>query len=535
MSKARDIADLDFNSPDIDGGNIDGATIGATTPAAGIFSSLGVNPYIDYGTSGNRGKVGYDSNNLYIGSTSSTGSIIFKNNIGSGDAPHSSGDTKMIIGDSGIAFGGTDTGSYGKFTFYQTSQSNGGGISVIDSGLAKTGRLWTDGSNVYLSSGATGTTNLVLNEGGGKIGIGQDTPLAKLDIKGNTQTFAGMSKIYLTDSSSNADSRNWSIGNGGSAYGNFTIGVSNVKDGDPQSSGTHFNPLVITKTGTVIINDSHRSDADFRVESDTRDHMLFVNAGTDTVNVGNSVGKQSIANLNARENGAAIEFGHQNNSSGYYGTLGAFGNNGHPYLGFSTYSEASANTFTTNGFKGNVIEGTATGDLVFSQVTTASATGQTPVNRMRINSAGIVTKPYQPAFQVRLTTQQDNIAVGTTGVSILFNNEVFDQNSDFNTSTYVFTAPVTGRYAFDCNALLLNVDTASNYYQLQLITSNRTYYNTIDPRYFSGDLTYWALNLSCLADMDANDTAYVKIVQASGTSQTDLNLTTTFLSGYLVA
>lgn len=31
MSKARDIADLDFNSPDIDGGNIDGATLGANT------------------------------------------------------------------------------------------------------------------------------------------------------------------------------------------------------------------------------------------------------------------------------------------------------------------------------------------------------------------------------------------------------------------------------------------------------------------------------------------------------------------------
>jgi len=39
MSKARDIADLDFNSPDIDGGNIDGATIGGTTPAAGSFTT----------------------------------------------------------------------------------------------------------------------------------------------------------------------------------------------------------------------------------------------------------------------------------------------------------------------------------------------------------------------------------------------------------------------------------------------------------------------------------------------------------------
>ena len=40
MSKARDIADLDFNAPDIDGGNIDGATIGATTAAAGTFLAI---------------------------------------------------------------------------------------------------------------------------------------------------------------------------------------------------------------------------------------------------------------------------------------------------------------------------------------------------------------------------------------------------------------------------------------------------------------------------------------------------------------
>ena len=40
MSKARDIADLDFNAPDIDGGNIDGAVIGATTAAAGTFLAI---------------------------------------------------------------------------------------------------------------------------------------------------------------------------------------------------------------------------------------------------------------------------------------------------------------------------------------------------------------------------------------------------------------------------------------------------------------------------------------------------------------
>jgi len=49
MSKARDIADLDFNSPDIDGGNIDGAVIGANTPAAGSFTAVSATSDITVG------------------------------------------------------------------------------------------------------------------------------------------------------------------------------------------------------------------------------------------------------------------------------------------------------------------------------------------------------------------------------------------------------------------------------------------------------------------------------------------------------
>ena len=40
-------------------------------------------PHIDIGPAGgNRGKVGFDSNNVFIGSTSGTGEVILKNNIG---------------------------------------------------------------------------------------------------------------------------------------------------------------------------------------------------------------------------------------------------------------------------------------------------------------------------------------------------------------------------------------------------------------------------------------------------------------------
>ena len=84
-----------------------GVGIGTTTVNADLHLGA-ASPHIDIGPStGNRAKVGFDSNNVYIGSTSGTGEIHFKNNIGSTDAPHSSGDTKMVITDGSVLIGKT--------------------------------------------------------------------------------------------------------------------------------------------------------------------------------------------------------------------------------------------------------------------------------------------------------------------------------------------------------------------------------------------------------------------------------------------
>ena len=79
--------------------------IGTSTVNADLHLGA-ASPHIDIGPStGNRGKIGYNTNNVYIGSTSGTGEIHFKNNIGSTDAPNASGDTKMVIADSGVGIG----------------------------------------------------------------------------------------------------------------------------------------------------------------------------------------------------------------------------------------------------------------------------------------------------------------------------------------------------------------------------------------------------------------------------------------------
>ena len=164
--------------------------------------------------------------------------------------------------------------------------------------------------------------------------------------------------------------------------------------------------LEITTTEAVI-NQSGTA-MDFRVESDSNAYALFMDANTNCVNIQTSGGVQSIAGLNARVNGAAIEFGHTNNSAGYFGTLGAQGNNGHPYLGFSTSAEFNQNTFKTYGAAGNIIVGDLSGNLLFSQVVTASAVNQTPVERMRIQQGSLVIN--EPGNNYDFRVESDNNA-----------------------------------------------------------------------------------------------------------------------------
>jgi len=164
-----------------------------------------------------------------------------------------------------------------------------------------------------------------------------------------------------------------------------------------------------------------------------------------------------------------------------------------------------------------------------------SALGTTTA--MSFDANGIITKPLQPAFLAYASGYQNNIAVGSD-VTVVFDTEVFDANADFASNT--FTAPVTGKYQLQTTVRTQDVATASHYYYLQLVTSNRAYLSSIiDPRGFDADVGYLSMHMTVLADMDANDTAFVRIVQHSGTQQTDIqggsSEYSTHFSGYLVS
>ena len=153
---------------------------------------------------------------------------------------------------------------------------------------------------------------------------------------------------------------------------------------------------------------------------------------------------------------------------------------------------------------------------------------------MNIDANGHITKPLQPAFMARIQdgSAMEDVALNTEH-TVTFNQEIFDNNSDYNTSTYTFTAPVTGKYHFDCRLYLLNVPSNVTYIYFQLVTSNFAPLMQIND--VDSDQAYDFLQGSILLDMDVNDTAFVRFYQPNGSQTTHIHHNSTIFSGHLVA
>ena len=271
--------------------------------------------------------------------------------------------------------------------------------------------------------------------------------------------------------------------------------------------------------GAVTINSSG-ADANFIVASDDNTHMLFVDAGNNRIGINDSAPQQLvdifdstlpvIRLTNGRNEGVASDYD--------LGKIEFFSNDSSG-TGARVLTEINAIADANSTAPGGI--------FVIKTAPTNSATTE----RFRIDSSGYVSMPAQPAFQVRKSSSQDSLPTSTQ--TITFDTEIFDQNGDFASNT--FTAPVTGKYQFNVHIRLENLDSAASFYQMKVLTSNRTYIFTLDPNGFqSTDLDYYSFAWSALADMDASDTAYLTIIQSGGTSQTDIH-TESYFSGYLVA
>ena len=277
--------------------------------------------------------------------------------------------------------------------------------------------------------------------------------------------------------------------------------VFSLSDAMPKTGGTFSGGIIANSTldmnGTELILDA---DADTSITADTDDQIDVKIAGSDAMHF--------LADGFKIRNADALIFG-ENNSTSRYQTIGG---------------EVAANNLTYRTYQSHIFKNT-TGQT--------STTDGTEV--LKIDANGHVTMPKQSAFSAYLSAAQNNIAANNSFVDVQFNTEVFDLNADYNTSNYTFTAPVTGKYQFNAAISLSNLDSSSDYAFVTLTTSNRAYYNYIGANQMDAD-DRMLLPISILADLDASDTAKIRLGIYTGTAQADISTgeVVSSFQGYLV-
>tara|TARA_E500000178_G_scaffold343496_1_gene390368 strand:- start:48 stop:920 length:873 start_codon:yes stop_codon:yes gene_type:complete len=285
-----------------------------------------------------------------------------------------------------------------------------------------------------------------------------------------------------------------------------------MPDGQNVNAATGSFSGAFAAAGGAVFNEGS-ADVDFRVESNGNANMLFIDGGNDQVGIGtnatNSYYAKNLVVSSSDEGGMTIvaeNTGHQNYIMFADGTSGA-----ERYRGYIGYEH-----------NGDIMQMTSGGSSKFIVNDSAIA--------MNIDSTGAITKPLQPAFWVRPSSTQSNIAADGSTVTIVWGTETYDQNADFSSNT--FTAPVTGKYFMHARVTLQSIDSAASYYQFNIVTSNAAHSFIFDPRGMDQDTNHYPFELTAVADMDVNDTATVTILQPNGTAQTDILHTSSWTSWY---
>ena len=162
------------------------------------------------------------------------------------------------------------------------------------------------------------------------------------------------------------------------------------------------------------------------------------------------------------------------------------------------------------------------------------ATGST-TDGLTIDSSGRVLTPARPAFYATRSVNWENISTGSDHV-IPFNTENFDIGSNYDTSTYEFTAPLTAIYSFSWHIRLQSIDTASSYFQVYIADGSGTnldIYTYDNDSTWKSDVDYFSFTGSTLQQVTAGQKRRLEIVIPNGHAATDVH-SESYFCGFLV-
>ena len=344
------------------------------------------------------------------------------------------------------------------------------------------------------------------------VGNVRQDPNSAYTLSGTTLTFtgappSGTNNIYVVHQAKAV---------GTLTPGANTVGITelNVSDGSngqvlkTDGSGTLSFGTGFDADGAQVFNESGAS-VDFRVESNTDANALMVDGSGDKVGIGIAVpeGKLHIftGDASVGPNAHADEL-----------VVEGSGNSG-----ISILSGASSNGRIMFGDSGDDDIGYIEYDHGANQL----ALGANAASHLKIDSAGHVTTPNQPAASYRGDTEANLTGDGTaktigvtSGAGV---TELWDNNSDLTNGT--FTAPVTGKYLITGQVFIEDIASNHDNMLVTMETSNRSYYVALDISTLGrASSSSFGFPFCVVADMDANDTHVLKLSVSGGSKVIDM-------------
>jgi len=192
-------------------------------------------------------------------------------------------------------------------------------------------------------------------------------------------------------------------------------------------------------------------------------------------------------------------------------------------------TSSPARTLSVNGNLGvgsgsveTIITSNVGEGIIRTQTNHPLSFGTNTLERMRIDTAGRITMPYQPAFDVASNA-------GVTNAVQTYNVVYLNRGSHFSTGTSRFTAPVAGVYYFNATTIKAGSDTTAVTRVYLRINGSVTYGSrhvrtSEGSSYGTNGVGSWTVNLS------VNDYVEVYIGQFGSHASVEY----TYFNGHLI-